>query len=64
MPDGSPIVNRDIPVLCTDTVKHVGDAVAFIVADSVALAKDAAELIEIDYDMPAGRGGHRGCAFR
>lgn len=47
--DGSPIVNRDIPVLCTDTVKYVGDAVAFIVADSVAQAKDASELIEVDY---------------
>jgi len=48
--DGSPIVNRDIPVLCTDTVKHVGDAVAFIVADSTVQAKDASELIDIDYD--------------
>ncbi|MEZ5799264.1 MAG: molybdopterin cofactor-binding domain-containing protein [Nitratireductor sp.] len=32
-------------------VRHVGDAVAFIVADSVAIARDAAELIEIDYEM-------------
>jgi carbon-monoxide dehydrogenase large subunit len=47
--DGSAITNRDIPVLCSDTVRHLGDAVAFIVADSVAQAKDAAELIAVDY---------------
>lgn len=38
------------PVLCSDTVRHVGDAIAFIVADSVDNAKSAAELIEVDYD--------------
>lgn len=48
--DGSEVTKRDIPILCSDTVRHVGDAVAFIVADSVAQARDAAELIEIDYD--------------
>ncbi len=37
-----------------ERVKHVGDAVAFIVADSLAQAQDAAELIEIDWeDLPA-----------
>jgi carbon-monoxide dehydrogenase large subunit len=41
-------------VLCTDTVRHVGDAIAFIVADDLNSAKSAAELIEIDYDtLPA-----------
>jgi len=49
--DGSPIDNRDLPVLCLDTVKHVGDAIAFIVADSLAEAKDASELIDVDFDM-------------
>lgn len=49
--DGAPLVKRDIPLLCEDTVRHVGDAVAFIVADSVQAAKDAAELIEIEYEM-------------
>lgn len=50
-PDGSMNANRDIPILCKDTVRHVGDAICFIVADSVAIAKDAAELIEIDFDI-------------
>lgn len=45
---------KDIPLLCEDTVRHVGDAVAFIVADTELLAKEAAELIEIDYDMLDG----------
>ncbi|MTH97783.1 xanthine dehydrogenase family protein molybdopterin-binding subunit [Roseibium sp. RKSG952] len=38
------------PVLCSDHVRYVGDAIAFIVADSVHIAKSAAELIEVDYD--------------
>lgn len=50
-PDGTPIVDRPIPILCKDRVRHVGDAVAFVVAETVDQAKDAAELIEIDYTM-------------
>ena len=50
-PNGKKITAHDIPVLCEDIVLHVGDAVAMIVADSVDEAKDAAELLEIDYDM-------------
>jgi len=49
--DGSMMVSKDIPLLCVDTVRHVGDAVAFIVAESVAQAREAAEAIEVDYDM-------------
>ncbi|MEM8749438.1 MAG: xanthine dehydrogenase family protein molybdopterin-binding subunit [Pseudomonadota bacterium] len=49
--DGSQHDTKDIPLLCTDTVRHVGDAVAFIVADTVEQAQVAAEAIEIDYDM-------------
>jgi len=50
-PDGTMNANRDIPILCEDTVRHVGDAICFIVADSVAIARDAAELIDIDFEM-------------
>ena len=49
-PDGTRAPTRDIPILCRDRVQYVGDAVAFVVADSRQLAQDAAELIEIDYD--------------
>jgi carbon-monoxide dehydrogenase large subunit len=38
------------PVLCSDTVRYVGDAIAFIVADSVNAAKSAAEQIMVDYE--------------
>ncbi|MCB1381411.1 MAG: xanthine dehydrogenase family protein molybdopterin-binding subunit [Notoacmeibacter sp.] len=59
MPELQGVTSRDIPVLARDTVRHVGDAVAFIVADSRALAMDAADLIDIDWeDMePAVRTG-------
>ncbi|MBX3575829.1 MAG: xanthine dehydrogenase family protein molybdopterin-binding subunit [Rhizobiaceae bacterium] len=49
-PDGTRAPTKDIPILCRDRVAHVGDAVAFVVADSRALAQDAAELIDVDYD--------------
>jgi carbon-monoxide dehydrogenase large subunit len=55
-PDGTRAPTRDIPILCRDRVKYVGDAVAFVVADSRALAQDAAELIEIDYDSEDAAG--------
>jgi carbon-monoxide dehydrogenase large subunit len=52
--DGSPMFVCPQPHLAKDTVRYVGDPVAFVVADTVAQAKDAAELIEVDYDpLPA-----------
>jgi len=48
--DGTPGAQPLRPVLCTDTVRHVGDGVAFVVAETVAQAKDAAELVDVDYD--------------
>lgn len=47
--DGSKGTLREIEVLCQDRVRYVGDAVAFVVADSKAQAWDAAELIEVEY---------------
>ncbi len=38
------------PVLARDEVRHVGDMVAFVVADTLAQAKDAAEAIVIDWE--------------
>jgi carbon-monoxide dehydrogenase large subunit len=51
--DGSDYVNPGRPLLATERVRHVGDPVAMVVAETLAQAKDAAELIEIDYDMLA-----------
>src|SRR2546427_4425225 len=42
------------PVLVADVVRHVGERVAFVVAETAAQAREAAELIEIDYEpLPA-----------
>ncbi|MCC4296511.1 xanthine dehydrogenase family protein molybdopterin-binding subunit [Aurantimonas coralicida] len=62
---GEPFQPHNAPVLCRDTVRHVGDAVAFVVAETAIQARDAAELIEIDYDvldavpdLAAAKAGH------
>ena len=41
----------DYPVLAKDVVRHVGDAVAFVVADTLDAAKDAAEAVEIEWQQ-------------
>jgi carbon-monoxide dehydrogenase large subunit len=38
------------PVLATDKVRFVGERVAFVVAETGSQARDAAELVEIDYE--------------
>ena len=40
-------VRHTLPV---DKVRHVGEVVATVVAESRALAEDAAELVEVDYE--------------
>ena len=49
-PDGSPLSYPPQYALTSDRVRYVGDPVAFIVADTLENAKDAAETIEIDYN--------------
>jgi len=39
------------PLLVRKKVRHVGDGIALIVAESKSIAKDASELIDIDYDI-------------
>jgi carbon-monoxide dehydrogenase large subunit len=52
--DGTPRGETPRPVLAIDRVRHVGDPIALVVADSAARAKDAAELVEVDYEpLPA-----------
>jgi carbon-monoxide dehydrogenase large subunit len=38
------------PILALDSVKHVGDPVAMVVAETLQQAKDAAEKVEVDYE--------------
>jgi aerobic carbon-monoxide dehydrogenase large subunit len=52
--DGSPGFVCPQPLLAQDRVRYVGDPVAFIVAESLNQAKDAAELIRVEYEpLPA-----------
>ena len=52
--DGSPMKEPPHPVLATERVRHVGDPVAVVIAESRAAARDAAELIAVDYkELPA-----------
>ena len=49
--DGSPMKEPKHPIIAEDTVRHVGDQVALVVAETLAEAKDAAALVEVDYDV-------------
>jgi carbon-monoxide dehydrogenase large subunit len=52
--DGSPMIEPAHPVLAIGKVRHVGDPVVAVIATSKQAAKDAAELVAIDYqDLPA-----------
>jgi len=48
--DGSPSVLPPHPAIARDRVRHVGDTVAMVLAESAAAARDAAELIVVDYE--------------
>ncbi len=53
-PGGGPMFKPRYTVLAEDHVRWVGDPVAFVVADTLAQATDAAELIQVDYqELPA-----------
>ena len=49
--DGSDMANPPHLALAEGAVRHVGDPVAFIVADTASAARDAAELVSVDYDI-------------
>jgi aerobic carbon-monoxide dehydrogenase large subunit len=49
--DGSPMAEPKHPVLAEGKVRHVGDPVAVVIAETRPQAKDAAEAIAVDYDV-------------
>src|SRR5437016_11052818 len=52
--DGTPRHDTPRPVLALDRVRHVGQPVALVVAETLTAARDAAEAIEVEYDpLPA-----------
>jgi len=52
--DGKPRYDTPRPVLALDKVRHVGQPVALVVAETPLAARDAAEAIEVEYEaLPA-----------
>src|SRR5712675_271360 len=52
--DGSPLLQTNRTALMSDKVRFVGDPVAFVVAETLAQARDAAEAVELDIEpLPA-----------
>lgn len=48
--DGSPMFAPQRPALVVDRVRYVGDPVAMVIAETLAQAKDAVELIAVEYE--------------
>jgi carbon-monoxide dehydrogenase large subunit len=49
--NGQPMKEPPFPVLAQGKVRHVGDRVAVVIADTLHEARDAAELVEVDYEV-------------
>ncbi len=49
-PDGSPLQTPERHLLATTRVRFVGEPVAVVVADSIAQAQAAAELVDVSYE--------------
>ncbi len=49
-PAGAEIADEPHPILAAGEVRYAGQAVALVIATSRALAEDAAELVEVDYE--------------
>jgi aerobic carbon-monoxide dehydrogenase large subunit len=52
--DGSPAFAPQRPAIVIDRARYVGDTIAMVIAETLDQAKDAAELVAVDYDpLPA-----------
>src|SRR6202030_3831732 len=52
--DGTPLHQTNRMALMSDKVRYVGDPIAFVVAETLMQARDAAEAVEVDiYPLPA-----------
>jgi hypothetical protein len=52
--DGRPRAEADRAILATDRVRHVGDGVAFVEAETLSQALDAAEAVQVIYELAGG----------
>jgi len=50
-PDGRAAFEQPLMPLVADKSRHVGEGVAFVVAETLAQAKDASELIDVEYEV-------------
>ena len=50
-PDGSPMKEPPHPILAQGKVRYVGDHVAMVVAETLEQAKNAAEAVQVDYEV-------------
>lgn len=48
--DGSSLVKPERPLLADGIVRHVGEPIAMVVGETIEAARDALELIEVDFD--------------
>jgi aerobic carbon-monoxide dehydrogenase large subunit len=48
--DGTPMKPTPRPALANGHARHIGDPVAFVVAETAAIARDAVELVNVHYD--------------
>ena len=61
--DGTPLIKPPRPVLAKGRVRNVGEPVVGVVAETLAQARDAAELVELDIDpLPANTDLHAAVA--
>ncbi|OGA22982.1 MAG: carbon monoxide dehydrogenase [Betaproteobacteria bacterium RIFCSPLOWO2_02_FULL_67_19] len=61
--NGQPMKEPPYPVLAQGKVRFTGERVAVVIAETLAQARDAAELVEIDYEtLPAVVDGPKACA--
>lgn len=52
--DARPPIDEPQPPLALDRVRYVGEAVAMVIADTAAIAQDAADMVQVDYaTLPA-----------
>ena len=56
------LIDDDQPVLCESEVRFEGDKVALVVAETQAAAREAAELVAVEYEDLTGGNGCRGGA--
>ena len=50
-PDGTPMKEPMHPILAIGKVRYVGDQVAMVIAETLEQAKNAAEAVQVDYDV-------------